>query len=310
MRVVVAGATGVLGIPLVERLLAAGHTVHGITRSADGAERLTRLGARAMIADILNRNELLQVARGAEADAVLNEATSLKKPPLGHSGMAATNDLRIHGTANLLDLAREVGATRFVTQSIVFGYGYSDHGEQVLTEDSPFGRTEGGPFDAHIAAMVSTERQAFQADGIDGIALRYGLLYGGDADSVLRMLRSRALPVARNGGRLAFVHHEDAAAATVVALERGKGGQAYNIVDDTPATFREVITGIAVAGHAPKPLVLPGWLLRRVAPYGGVVLNDVSMVVSNAKAKRELGWSPRYPSYRDGLRSESPSRQA
>ncbi|MET0933784.1 MAG: NAD(P)-dependent oxidoreductase, partial [Mycetocola sp.] len=196
MRVVVAGATGVLGIPLVERLLAAGHTVHGITRSTDGAELLTRLGARAMIADVLNRNELLQVARGTEADAVVHEATSLKKPPLGHAGMAATNDLRIHGTANLLDLAREVGATRFVTQSIVFGYGYSDHGDQILTEDSPFGRTDGSPFDPHIAAMVSTERQAFQADGVEGIALRYGLLYGGDADSVVRMLRSRSLPVA------------------------------------------------------------------------------------------------------------------
>ncbi|MET4636929.1 NAD(P)-dependent oxidoreductase [Mycetocola sp. 2940] len=305
MRVVVAGATGVLGIPIVERLLAAGHTVHGITRSTDGVERLTQLGARAMIADILDRDELLHVARGAEADAVLHEATSLKKPPVGHAGMAATNDLRIQGTANLLDLAREVGATRFVTQSIVFGYGYSDHGDQVLTEDSPFGRTDGSPFDPHIAAMASTERQAFQADGVEGIALRYGLLYGDDVDTVVRMLRRRSLPVARNGGRLAFVHHQDAAAATVVALEHARGGEAYNIVDDTPATFRELITGVAEARHAPKPLVVPGWLLKRVAPYGGVVLNDVSMLVSNAKAKRELGWSPRYPSYRDGLRTAS-----
>jgi nucleoside-diphosphate-sugar epimerase len=306
MRVIVAGATGTLGVPIVQQLIEAGHTVAGITRTREGAERLTHLGARPLIADVMDRDALVDAVRGTEADAILHELTALKKPPAGHSGMTATNALRIHGTAHLLDVAREVGARRFVTQSIVFGYGYADHGTEVLTEESSFGRMNGSPFDAHVAAMVSTEQQAFNAEGVEGVALRYGLLYGEDAATVVRMLRKRSLPVARHGGELAFVHHHDAAAATVAALERGRGGEAYNIVDDTPATFRELITGIAETRSAPHPLVVPRWLLKLAAPYGGVVLADVSMRVSNAKANRELGWEPRYPSFRSGLTSEPP----
>jgi nucleoside-diphosphate-sugar epimerase len=301
MRVIVAGATGTLGVPIVERLIAAGHSVSGITRTNEGADRLKSLGANAITADVMDRAELLRAVKGHQADAILHELTALKKAPARHSAMAATNALRTRGTTNLLDVAREVGATRVVTQSIVLGYGYSDHGSQVLTEKSPFGHTDGGPFDAHVAAMVSTEQQVFQAEGIEGISLRYGLLYGADVDNVIRMLRKRSLPVARHGGALAFVHHHDAAAATVAALEHGQRGQAYNIVDDTPATFRELITRMAEARHAPKPVVLPDWLLTLVAPYGGVVLATVSMMVSNAKAKRELGWAPQYPSFRDGI---------
>jgi nucleoside-diphosphate-sugar epimerase len=303
MKVIVAGATGTLGVPIVQQLMAARHTVVGITRTNEGADRLTRLGARPIIADAMDRTGLLRAVRDEQADAILHEMTALRKAPAGHGGMAETDALREEGTRNLLEVARVVGGRRFVTQSIVFGYGYRDHGASILTEDSPFGQTDGRPFDAHVDAMVSTEQQAFHADGIEGIALRYGLLYGADAAAVVRMLRKRSLPVARHGGQLPLVHHEDAAAATVHALERGRSGQAYNIVDDTPATFRELITGIAEARHAPKPLVIPGWLLKLVAPYGGVVLGDVSMRVSNAKAKQELAWAPRYPSFRDGISS-------
>lgn len=301
MRVIIAGGTGTLGVPIVEQLISAGHTVGGITRTAAGAERLKRLGATPILADAMDRDRLLDAVRGVEADAVVHELTALKKAPARHSDLAATNALRVRGTTNLLDVARAVGAGRFVTQSIVFGYGYRDHGSDVLTEETPFGRTDGGPFDPHIIAMDSAEQQAFDAAGIEGIALRYGLLYGADIDTVVRMLRRRSLPVARRGGSLAFVHHRDAAAATVAALERGRGGHAYNVVDDTPATFRDLITGIAETRQAPGPLVLPGWLLRSVAPYGGVVLSRLSMLVSNAKARAELGWEPRYPSFRDGI---------
>jgi nucleoside-diphosphate-sugar epimerase len=119
-------------------------------------------------------------------------------------------------------------------------------------------------------------------------------LYGNDVDRIVRMLRKRSLPVARAGRALAWVHHQEAASTTVAALERGSGRQAYNVVDDTPATFRELVTRVAEARHAPEPLVLLGKLLKLLAPYGGVVLSDVSLVVSNAKAKRERGWSPLY----------------
>jgi nucleoside-diphosphate-sugar epimerase len=301
MKVLFAGATGTLGIPIVMRLIDAGHSVIGVSRTADGAERLRRLGATAVIANAMDRDRLLDATNGVEADAVLHEMTALKRAPAGHRDMAATDALRVQGSTNLVEVARAVGARRFVTQSIVFGYGYRDHGTEPLTEESPFDATGGDPFDMHVAAMVSAEQQAFGADGIDGVALRYGLLYGEDADTVERMLRRRSLPVARRGGRLPFVHHQDAAAATIAALERGRAGEAYNIVDDTPATFRELITAIAEARGAPKPPALPRGLLRLAAPYGGVVLGDVSMRVSNAKAKRELGWVPRFPSYRDGV---------
>ncbi|MBT2517517.1 NAD(P)-dependent oxidoreductase [Streptomyces sp. ISL-90] len=303
MKVIVAGATGTLGVPIVRQLIAAGHSVAGITRTANGAERLRQLGATPITADAMDRTALLRAVDGEQADAVLHELTALKKPPLGHRGLAETDALRVQGTKNLVEVAHHVGARRFVTQSIVFGYGYRDHGQRVLTEDSPFGQRDGSRFDAHVDAMVSTEQQAFHAEGIEGVSLRYGILYGEDSDTVVRMLRKRALPVARHGGQLPFVHHLDAASATVAALERGGAGQAYNIVDDTPATFRDLVTGIAEARQAPKPMVLPGWLLKLVAPYGGVVLAEVSMRVSNAKAKRELAWVPLYPSFREGVSS-------
>jgi nucleoside-diphosphate-sugar epimerase len=301
MKVLIAGGTGALGIPIVEQLIEAGHSVTGLTRTRLGAEHLEQLGATAVIADALECDALLRAVDGLEADAVVHQMTALKKAPLRQRDLEVTNRLRIAGTRYLVEAARVLGARRFVTQSIVFGYGYRDHGDTVLTEDSPFGETDGRPFDDAVAAMASTEQQAFDADGIDGIALRYGLLYGGDAAAVERMLRRRSLPVAAHGGQLAFVHHRDAAAATVAALERGRAGEAYNIVDDEPATFRELINAIAEARDAPKPLALPAGLLQLVAPYGGYVLARVSMRVSNAKAKRELGWVPRYPSYREGV---------
>jgi nucleoside-diphosphate-sugar epimerase len=301
MKVLLAGGTGTLGVPLITSLRAHDHEVLAIVRSRDGESRVRGLGAEPVVADVMDRDALLRAVEGMRADAVIHELTALKKTPVKHSDMTATNVLRIQGTTHLLDAARAIGATRFLTQSIVFGYGYNDHGDTVLTEDAPFGRPAGNAFDPHVEAMRSTEQQAFEADGIDGISLRYGLFYGGDLDKVERMLRRRSLPLPRAGGLLPFIHHSDAATATVAALVRGRPNSAYNIVDDEPATFRQLVTAIADARHAPRPLTLPAWLLRIVAPYGGVLLDGVSMRVSNAKARSELNWTPAYPSYRDGI---------
>jgi nucleoside-diphosphate-sugar epimerase len=305
MKLLLAGGTGTLGVPLITSLRAHDHEVLAIVRSRDGESRVRGLGAEPVVADVMDRDALLRAVDGMRADAVIHELTALKKTPVKHSDMTATNVLRIQGTTHLLDAARAIGATRFLTQSIVFGYGYNDHGDTVLTEDAPFGRPAGNAFDPHVEAMRSTEQQAFEADGIDGISLRYGLFYGGDLDKVERMLRRRSLPLPRAGGLLPFIHHSDAATATVAALMRGRPNSAYNIVDDEPATFRQLVTAIADARHAPRPLTLPAWLLRIVAPYGGVLLDGVSMRVSNAKARSELNWTPAYPSYRDGI---SPAR--
>jgi nucleoside-diphosphate-sugar epimerase len=301
MRVFVAGATGVLGLPLVRQLISHGHQVVGLTRTAHGALRIEDLGATAIIGNALDRTALLHAVENTAVDAVIHELTALKKPPASHSDMAATNSLRIQGTANLIDATRIMGARRFVTQSIVFGYGFNDHGAELLTEDSPFGAIHGDAFDSHIAALVSAERQATRTEGIDGVALRYGLFYGGDIEHVAGMLKARRLPVSRHGGELAFVHHEDAASATVAALERGQRGHSYNVVDDVPATFREVLTAIADAREVPHPLPVPQRILELAAPYGGTVLGKVSMRVSNVKARSDLGWTPRFRSYVDGV---------
>jgi nucleoside-diphosphate-sugar epimerase len=168
--------------------------------------------------------------------------TALKKIPTLNRDMARTDALREVGTANLLAAARSVGARRFVTQSFFMGYGYGDWGDRVLTEEDPFAPPERGAFERDLAAMRSTERQAFTADGIEGVALRYGSLYGpgGGTEQMIEMLRRRRLPVPRGGGGItSLIYVEDAAAATVAALERGRPGEAYNVADDEPVAWGE-----------------------------------------------------------------------
>ena len=310
MRILIAGATGTLGVPVITQLIARGHSVTGIVRNPSAAGALRSLGAGSVTADVLDRSALLRAMEGVEADVVVSELTALKKPPLRHADMRGTDLLRTTGTSRLLDVARSVGATRFVTQSMVFGYGYRDLGPTLLTEAAPFGETQGDAFDEHLRAMASNEAQAFGADGIEGIALRYGLLYGADLTSLVTMLRRRTMPSTRNGGLLAFVHHSDAAAATVAAVERGSGGKAYNIVDDDSATFRTMLELVASTTGAPRPYVVAAWILRAMAPYGAAMMNRVSMRVSNELARRELGWAPAYPTLRDGVVASAASSHA
>jgi nucleoside-diphosphate-sugar epimerase len=303
MKVLLAGATGAVGTPLAARLLAAGHEVAGLTRTESGAKRLADAGVEPVVADALDRSALLRALDGRAADAVVHEMTALAKPPTRHRDMALTNRLRTEGTRNLLEAARQVGARRFLTQSIVFGYGYTDHGPRTLTEDDPFGAVPQGPCAPHVAAMAENERLAFTADGIEGVALRYGLFYGGDMSLLVGMLRKRRLPVAAGAEHpLPWIHLDDAAAATAAALTRGTAGTAYNIVDDEPCSWTRMVTATAEAFGTPAPRALPGWLLRAAAPYGAVMMLDTAMRVSNAKAKAELGWAPAHPAYRDGLR--------
>ena len=302
MKVVLAGATGTLGKPLIAALKASGHEVIGIARSAAGVATLNARGASSVVADVMDRDTLLRALQGVRAEAVIHELTALKKPPTTFGAMRETNRLRIDGTANLLEAARAVGATRFLTQSIVFGYGYTDHGEQLVTERSPFGQVHGDATDEPIAAMASTENQAFGAPGIDGIALRYGLLYGEDVPNMKRMLDRWSLPVpAHWRGSLPLIHHADAAAATVAALERGVAGRAYNLVDDGVVSWREFIETVSAATGARKPLALPDALLRAVAPYAGTMMTRLNLRVSNELAKRELDWLPQYATIAAGV---------
>jgi nucleoside-diphosphate-sugar epimerase len=301
MRVLLAGASGAVGTPLTRQLLAAGHEVVGISRSQANAERLRTAGAEAVVADVLDRESLLAAVRGVRADAVMHQLTALGTTKM-REAMRGTNALRTTGTAHLLAAARAVGAHRFLTQSIVFGYGYRDHGSHVITEDDPFGEPASGPFAGVMAAIRSTEEQVFSADEMEGIALRYGGFYGSDSFTrmIINLVRKRRLPVPSSGGGFAdFIYLEDAAAATVAALEKGHSGQAYNIVDDEPVRWRDYLDTLAAELGARRPWRVPTWLLRPI-PYLHTLMTT-SMRVSNAKAKRELGWAPTVPTYREGI---------
>jgi nucleoside-diphosphate-sugar epimerase len=219
-----------------------------------------------------------------------------------HRDMATTDALRTKGTANLLAAARATGARRFVTQSFFASYGFNDHGAHVLTEDDPFAPPARDAFEPHVAAMRSAEQQTVTAEGIEGVVLRYGAFYGPGAgtEAMIDLLRGRRLPVPRDGGgTISWVYIEDAAAATVAALEKGRAGQAYNVVDDRPVSWGEFLGALADAFGAPPPLAVPRWTLR-VAPFAYVLLTS-NLRVSNANAKRELGWTPSAPTYLEGI---------
>lgn len=302
MKVIVAGATGTLGSELVPRLIAAGHSVTGLTRSLHGARRLHEMGADAVVADVINAGGLLCAFDRFSADAVIHEATSLTKVPLRHRDLYATNALRLQRTANLLRVAEAVGARRFVTQSFFLGYGYWDHGKALVTEEAPFAQPMRGKFGRHAASLRANEQLVLLAPGIDGIALRYGLFYGPEPTTrkLIEMARRRQLPITNPTGVTSPVHISDAARATVAALERGRGGEAYNIVDDTPLPFAEYVEALAYAAAAPTPFHIPGWMLRPAA-YMYALMVTTRIRLSNEKAKRELGWEPSFRSCHEGL---------
>jgi nucleoside-diphosphate-sugar epimerase len=302
MKVIVAGATGALGTALVPKLLDAGHDVVGLTRSESGARRLRDAGAASVQADLLDGPGLLAALGGCRADAVIHQATALTRTPMLHRHLYPTNELRDRGTAHLLRAAALVGARRFVTQSFFLGYGYRDHGDTPVVESAPFAQPAPGAFDRHMRSMRSNEDQVFGTPGIEGISLRYGLFYGADTSTrtMLDLVRKRRLPVTAPSGVTSPVHLDDAAAATVAALERGRAGQAYNIADDDPTSFDEYVRTLAAVAGAPAPRRVPSWALRAM-PYMHALMVGTRIRLSNAKAKAELGWAPRYPSCHDGL---------
>ncbi|MDX2296824.1 MULTISPECIES: NAD-dependent epimerase/dehydratase family protein [Streptomyces] len=299
MRILLAGATGAIGQPLVSALQQSGHQVVALTRRVGAVVP----GAHVVQADVLHRDRLLRAVDGLSIDVVIHELTALGKLPVKHADLESTNRLRTTGTAHLLEAARTTGARRFITQSMVPGYGYTDHGPRPLTENDAFGRSRGDKTDPAVAALYDTEQRVFQATGIDGIALRYGAFYGLSASQgFVTALRAGKLPVPRGGGgTMAWIHLADAAAATVAAIANATAGQAYNIVDDCPATWGEMFRAHAQAAGTPPPRALPGWLIRLTAPYFASLMIDTSLRISNAKAKAELGWNPYHPGYHDGL---------
>ncbi|WP_194816542.1 NAD(P)-dependent oxidoreductase [Nocardia sp. XZ_19_385] len=303
MRVLLAGATGAIGQPLIAALTGRGHQVLALARKPESHGLIRELGGEPVTADVMDRDGLLRAVRGLRADAVLHEATALKGVGRKLTADDPTNALRDRGTAHLLAAAEVVGAHRFITQSLITGYGYFDHGDKRLTEDDPFGVETGSYADPVLAGCRATEEQVFAAE-IEGIALRYGLFYGPRAfsDMFADLMRKRTPVIPMGGGGFAsWVHIADAVEATVAALENGRGGQAYNIVDDVPITWRQFVDAVAAAHHTPRALAMPTWLIRLTVPYLACLMSDTSMRVSAEKARRELDWTPIHRSVPAGL---------
>ena len=304
MRVFVAGATGAIGRPLVAQLIAAGHEVTGMTRSEARAEGIRHAGAAAVVADALDADGVRRAIAGAEPEAVVHQLTDLPQEFGMRQRLGETSRLRTEGTRNLLDAARAAGARRFVAQSISFIY--SPKAPPVADEDAP--TLAGAPgFGEAVDAVLELERMVTGAEGLEGLALRYGFFYGpgtwyARGTKLVRNVERRRFPIVGDGdGIWSFVHVDDAAAATVAAVERGAPG-VYNVVDDDPAPMREWLPGLAEALGAKPPRRVPLWLARLAAGKGTTGMTAAMRGASNAKAKRELGWAPRYPSWRQGFR--------
>jgi 2-alkyl-3-oxoalkanoate reductase len=311
MNVFVAGATGAIGKQLLPMLVENGHEVTGMTRTAAKAEAIRAIGAEPAVADALDPESVAQVVAQAEPDAVIHELTTIDTSALGRSidkMFAQTNRLRTAGTDHLLTAAKAAGARRFIVQSFA-GWPSERVGGPIKTEEDPLQEHPPKTVSESLAAIKYLERTVTGASGIEGLALRYGGFYGpGTSIAVnpdgaqVEMIRKRRVPVIGDGaGIWSMVHIRDAAAATAAALDRGEPGL-YNIVDDDPARVSEILPELAKVVGAGPPRHFPRWVGRLLAGEANTIMMTEVRGASNAKAKRELGWELRYPSWRQGFR--------
>jgi len=300
MRVFVAGASGAIGRHLVPQLIDRGHEVVGTCLSPDKVHVLRALGAEPLILDLLDARAVLEAVHDVKPDAVVHEATALAKGGFSRKldkTFAETNRLRTQGTDALIAGAREAGVGRFVAQSFA-PYRYAREGGMVKTESDrlddrpPAGAGQTNSSMAYLDQVVTD---------FGGIVLRYGGFYGEPEDQLVRMVRKRRFPIIGNGeGYTSWVHLDDAASATALALEH-EGPALYNVVDDEPAPANEWLPALADALGAKPPRRMPAWLVRLFAGEDAVMGATQSRGASNEKAKRELGWSLLYPSWRQGF---------
>jgi nucleoside-diphosphate-sugar epimerase len=315
MKVFVAGATGVLGRALVPQLVARGHEVVGMTRSASKQDLVRSLGARPVMADALDPDAVAQAVASAEPEVIVHQLTALSgklsardmRHPDRSSAATMTNRLRTEGTDHLLAAGRAVGARRFVAQSFA-AFRFARTGGPVQTEADPLDPNPPAALRAPLVGILHLERAVTTIEWGEGLVLRYGGFYGpGTAislapDAVMAApVRKRRFPIVGDGGGVwSHVHIEDAAAATVAAVDHGRPG-IYNVVDDDPAPVREWLPVLASALGAKPPRRIPRWLSRLAAGETATVMMTDVRGASNEKAKRELGWKPRYASWRVGF---------
>jgi 2-alkyl-3-oxoalkanoate reductase len=307
MKVVLAGASGAIGRRLVPQLIEAGHQVTAITRSKEKLSELYDLGAEPVLCDVFDAGRLGSVVAQAEPDTVINQLTDLPQslnPRMLGEYYAANNRVRREGTRNLLDAARGAGVRRFLVQGAA--YWYAQIGGPVKTEEAPLYLEAPAPIGPAVETIKEVEDAVLSADGIEGIVLRYGMFYGPgtwyakDGD-IGRQVRKRRYPMIGHGeGTYSFIHVDDAASATVAALERARPG-VYNVVDDDPATAAEWMLVYAEVLGAKRPPRVPAFVARLIAGDAIVKWSLGLRGASNERIKRELGWHPRYESWRRGF---------
>ena len=308
MRVFVAGATGAIGKQLVPRLVRAGHEVHGMTRSESKQAMLHELGAVPVVADALDPDQVAEAVGRARPDVIVHQLTAIPETlDLRHfdRDFALTARLRTEGTDHLLSAGQAVGVRRFVAQSNG-ALPYARTGAAVKSEEDPLDRAPAREIRETVAAIRHLEEAVLGADWTEGIVLRYGMFYGpgtslAPGSAQTELVRKRKFPLVGDGGGVwSFIHIADAAEATVAAVEHGSRG-VYNVVDDDPAPVAEWLPALAQELGAKKPVRVPRFIGRLFAGEAGVVMMTELRGASNAKAKRELGWRPAHPSWRQGL---------
>ena len=306
MRVFVAGATGAIGKQLVPRLVAAGHDVHGMTRSESKQAMLFDLGAVPVVADALDPDQVAEAVVRARPDVIVHQLTAIGAVDTRHMerSFAPTNRLRTEGTDHLLSAGQAVGVRRFVAQSNVAAYART--GAAVKREEDGFDPSPARQMRANLDGMRHLETAVLGAGWTEGIVLRYGWFYGpgtslAPGEDQFELIRKRKFPLVGDGGAVwSFIHVADAAEATVAAIEHGSRG-VYNVVDDDPAPVAEWLPTLAQQLGAKKPMRVPRFIGRLAAGEAGVVMMTEIRGASNAKAKRELAWRPAYPSWRQGF---------
>ena len=294
MNIFIAGGSGTIGIPLVRALTAAGHAVTAMTRSTTRHAELKRMGASAVVADALNRDSVIAAVRSANPTHVIHQLTALPKSgPRRASDVDATNRLRIEGTGNLLEAAIAANTRRFIVGS----FALLARREAVTTQS-------GNPAAMAVESMENQVLEATAHGSIEGVILRYGMFYSLETPStiaMIEMIRKRRLPVIRNdASQLPIIHVEDAVSATLRALDIAPAGSVYDIVDDQPVRFSEIVETIAEYTNSRKPFRIPTWLPKLVSPYMAR-MTSIRLPLSNAKAKTELGWHLKYRTMREGL---------
>jgi nucleoside-diphosphate-sugar epimerase len=308
MRVFIAGATGAIGTQLVPRLVAAGHEVHGMTRSESKKVMLEELGAVPVVADALDRNQVVEAVGRARPDVIVHQLTAIPaKLDLRHfdRDFALTNRLRTAGTDYLLSAGQAVGVRRLVAQSNG-ALPYARTGGPVKSEEDPLDLAPAREMRESFAAIRHLEEAVLGARWTEGIVLRYGGFYGPGTSMApgaeqVELVRKHKFPLVGGGGGVwSFIHIADAAEATVAAVEHGSRG-IYNVVDDDPARVAQWLPKLAQELGAKVPMRVPRFIGRLFAGEAGVVMMTELRGASNAKAKRELRWHPAHPSWRPGF---------